>query len=111
MYPGFKDRGTMPFGFFAPPARSALNDSEEMKSMGSSLWWGKMILIAFFSLFFLIFGIENLIGAFHLKNPLEFIMYYFSASLMILVSIVGILYPAFQVHAHLSQGKNHPNEK
>jgi hypothetical protein len=79
--------------------------------MGSGLWWGKMILIALFSLFFLIFGIGNLVGAFHLTNPLEFIMYFFSASLMILVSIVGILYPAFQVHAHLSLGKNHSDEQ
>ena len=79
--------------------------------MGSGFWWGKMILIALFSLFFLIFGIETLIGAFHLTNPLEFIMYFFSASLMILVSIVGILYPAFQVHAHLSLEKNHSDEK
>jgi hypothetical protein len=30
---------------------------------------------------------------------------------MILVSIVGILYPAFQVHAHLSLGKNHSDEQ
>jgi hypothetical protein len=42
---------------------------------------------------------------------LEFIICFFSASLMILVSIVGILYPAFQVHAHLSLEKNHPDEK
>jgi hypothetical protein len=78
--------------------------------MGSGLWWGKMILIAFLSLFFLLFGIGNLVGAFHLTNPLEFIMYFFSASLMILFSIVGILYPAFQVHAHLTQEKNHHDE-
>ena len=78
--------------------------------MGSGLWWGKMILIASFSLFFLLFGIGNLIGAFQLTNPLEFIMYFFSASLMILLSIVGILYPAFQVHAHLTQKKSHSDE-
>jgi hypothetical protein len=82
-----------------------------MKSMGSYFWWGKMILIGFFSLFFLVFGIETLIGAFHLKNPLEFIMYFFSASLMILVSIVGILYPTFQVHAYLKAGKVYHDEK
>lgn len=67
--------------------------------MGSCLWWGKNVIIAVFSLFFLIFGIETLIGAFNLKNPLEFIMYFFSSSLMVLVSLVGILYPTFQVHA------------
>lgn len=79
--------------------------------MGSALWWGKMILIVLLSLFFLALGIENLIGAFHLKNPLEFIMYFFSATFMILVSIVGILYPVFQVRAHLSLENNHHDEK
>jgi hypothetical protein len=82
-----------------------------MKSMGSYFWWGKMILLGFFSLFFLLFGIETLIGAFNLKNPLEFIMYFFSASLMILVSIVGILYPIFHVHSYLKAGKVYHDEK
>jgi len=67
--------------------------------MGSCLWWGKNILIAIVSLFFLLFGTETLIGSFSLKNPLEFIIYFFSSSFMVLVSIVGIIYPAFQVHA------------
>jgi hypothetical protein len=66
--------------------------------MGPCLWWGKNIVIAVFALFFLVFGIETLVGSFHLKNPLEFIMYFFSASLMILVSLVGIVYPTFQIH-------------
>lgn len=67
--------------------------------MDLCLWWGKNILIAFFALFFLVFGIESLMGSFLLKNPLEFIMYFFSASFMILVSLVGILYPALKIHA------------
>jgi len=70
-----------------------------------------MILIGIFSLFFLVFGIETLIGAFHLKNPLEFIMYFFSASFMILVSLVGILYPVFQVHAYLKTGRVNHDKK
>lgn len=79
-----------------------------MKVMRSGFWWGKLVLIGLFSLFFLVFGVETLIGSFQLKNPLEFIMYFFSASLMILVSIVGILYPVFQVHAYLKSGKGTP---
>ena len=71
--------------------------------MHHSFWWLKMIVIACFSVLFFIFGIETLIGAFHLKNPLEFIMYFFSASLIILVSIVGILYPGFKVYAHVKK--------
>jgi hypothetical protein len=30
---------------------------------------------------------------------MEFIMYFFSSSFMVLVSLVGLIYPAFQVHA------------
>lgn len=81
-----------------------------MNFMGSCFWWVKMILLGLFSLFFLIFGVETLIGAFNLKNPLEFIMYFFSASLMILVSIVGILYPAFQFHAYYKSVRVHRDE-
>jgi zinc transporter ZupT len=84
---------------------------EEKTFMGSYFWWGKMTLVGLLSLFFFILGIETLIGAFHLKNPLEFIMLFFSAGFMILVSLVGILYPAFQVHTHLKKGKVNHDEK
>jgi hypothetical protein len=70
-----------------------------MRSMGSSFWWAKNILIMMLSLFFLVFGIETLIGSFHLKNPLVFIVYFFSGSFITLVSVVGIIYPTIQVHA------------
>jgi hypothetical protein len=73
--------------------------------MGSGFWWVKIIIMGLFSLFFLILGTETLIGAFHLKNPLEFIMYFFSASFMILVSIVGVLYPIFQIHSYFKDEK------
>ena len=73
--------------------------------MGSCFWWGKNILIALSAFFFLAFGIETLIGSFLLKNPLEFIMYFFSSSLMVLVSLAGILYPTFQVHAFFKTRK------
>ncbi|EKD21923.1 MAG: hypothetical protein ACD_87C00267G0002 [uncultured bacterium] len=73
--------------------------------MGSYIWWGKNILLGVLSVFFLIFGIETLIGAFKLNNPLVFIMYFFSASFMILVSLVGIIYPAFKIHAWLRPRK------
>jgi hypothetical protein len=72
---------------------------KEIRSMRSCLSWGKNIVIAIFSFFFLVFGIETLVGAFYLKNPLEFIIYFFSSSLMVLISLVGIMYPAFQIHA------------
>lgn len=74
--------------------------------MNLCLWWGKNILIVLFASFFLVFGIETLIGSFLLKNPIEFIMYFFSASFMILVSVAGILYPTFQIHAFLKTRKS-----
>lgn len=85
-----------------------LNDLQKIMKMDLCLWWGKNILIAFFSLFFLVFGIETLMGSFLLKNPLEFIMYFFSASFMVLVSLVGILYPTLKIHA-LYKTRKHSN--
>ena len=60
------------------------------------LIWIKNIAILLVSLFFLISGINTLLGAFKLNNPLEFLMYFFSASLLILVCIVGIIYFVFR---------------
>ena len=85
--------------------------SKEHNCTGSSLWWGKMILILIFSLFFLMFGIENLVGAFQLKNPLEFIASFFSSSLMILVSLVGVIYPVLRVHSCIKIYKTGNDEK
>ena len=56
------------------------------------LIWIKNVVVLLVSLFFLIIGINLLLGSYNLKNPLEFVMYFFSASLLILVCIVGIIY-------------------
>ena len=58
----------------------------------NSLKWIKNILILALSLFFLIIGVNTLIGSYRVNNPMEFLMYFFSASLLILVCIVGIIY-------------------
>ncbi len=59
--------------------------------------WTKNVMILALSVFFLMFGINMLIGSYHLKSPLEFVIYFFSASLMILICIVGILYFFFRL--------------
>ncbi len=69
-----------------------------------------MILIAFLSLFFFAFGVETLIHTFSMKNPLEFIMYFFSASLMTLVSLVGVVYTVTHVHAFFKSGAGPDSE-
>lgn len=49
------------------------------------------------SLFFLAVGINTLVGSFNLNNPMEFLMYFFSASLLILVCLVGLIYVFFRL--------------
>jgi hypothetical protein len=46
-----------------------------------------------------------------MKNPYEFIMYFFSSSLIILISIVGIIYPAFHLRAALKLHTKAENDK
>jgi len=55
------------------------------------------ILIGILSLFFLFWGITLLFSAYNLKNPLEFIMLFFSSNFIILISGAGILYAAFRL--------------
>lgn len=71
--------------------------------MMTILIWIKNIAILLVSLFFLISGINTLLGSFKLNNPQEFLMYFFSASLLILVCIVGIIYFVFRFFPNKQQ--------
>ena len=53
----------------------------------NALIWIKNIVILLFSVFFLIIGVNTLLGSYSVKNPFEFVMYFFSACLLILVCI------------------------
>lgn len=79
--------------------------------MRSWLWCLKNIFIALFSLFFLVFGINSLMATYSIKNPYEFFMYFFSSSLIILISIVGIIYAAFRIRAAMKLHKMAENGK
>jgi len=59
--------------------------------------WIKNIVILILSLFFLIIGVNTLISCYRLNNPFEFVMYFFSASLLILVCIAGLIYLFFLI--------------
>lgn len=61
-------------------------------------WWFQIIAIGLVSLFFLVYGIEMLVGAYSLKNPMDFMMFFFSASFMILVSAVGLVFSFFRIY-------------
>ena len=58
--------------------------------------WIKNVAVLLLSLFFLIIGVNTFLGSFNLNNPIEFVMYFFSSSLLILVCIVGIIYFVFR---------------
>jgi len=58
--------------------------------------WIKNFAVLILSLFFLIIGVNTFLGSFKLNNPIEFLMYFFSSSLLILVCVVGIIYFIFR---------------
>ncbi|MCG8687284.1 MAG: hypothetical protein MI892_20570 [Desulfobacterales bacterium] len=50
-------------------------------------WWVAQVIFLLVSLFFTVFGIDLLIGAYSLEDPFSFIMTFFAASFMILISL------------------------
>ncbi len=50
-------------------------------------WWLLQILLSAVCCFFLLFGIDLLIGSYQLKDPYSFIMTFFSSSFIILISL------------------------
>ncbi len=54
-------------------------------------WWFFQILMIIISIFFTIFGIDLLIGAYSINNPFNFIMIFFSSSFIILISLTLLL--------------------
>ncbi len=69
------------------------------------IFWIKQITIALFSLFFLSFGVYLFLSAYGMKNPHEFIMTFFGSNLIILISLVGLIYPAVRIFLHLKSLK------
>ncbi|MCF8045747.1 MAG: hypothetical protein K9J83_07785 [Desulfarculaceae bacterium] len=50
-------------------------------------WWTFQLTFTIISIFFAIFGVDLLIGSYSLDNPFSFIMTFFAASFMILISL------------------------
>ena len=51
------------------------------------VWWIIQVLMLLVSGFFLVFGIDLLMASYTLDNPYNFIMTFFSASFIILISL------------------------
>ncbi len=61
----------------------------------SLFWWVRQILLTLVGCFFLLFGVEILIGAYGLNDPFSFILTFFASNLIILISavlIIGFIY-------------------
>ncbi len=50
-------------------------------------WWIFQVIMTFVSGFFLIFGFDLIIGSYSLNDPFSFIMTFFAASFVILISL------------------------
>jgi hypothetical protein len=56
-------------------------------------WWARFFFFAAVAVFFLEFGIEEMVRAYRTKNPYDFLGTFFAASFIILIS--GTLLVAF----------------
>lgn len=80
-----------------------------MIPMNPYLWWFTKLIVAIASLFFLAVGIETLVASYSLENPIEFVMYFFSSSMLIMVCIVGLIYSGTRIVSRL-RGEVHENQ-
>lgn len=55
------------------------------------IWWTAQVLCILISLFFLVFGVDLIRGAYGLNDPFSFIMTFFAASFIILISLTLVL--------------------
>ncbi len=67
--------------------------------MPSALWWICQIGLVGAGAFFLLFGIQLLVGAYRLDNPFNFVMTFFASNLIILISatvVAGLVIRMFK---------------
>ncbi len=68
-------------------------------------WWPLQIVLTLLSLFFAFFGINLLMGAYQLQDPFSFIMTFFAACLMILISLtlaIGFIIKMIRVYRQVN---------
>jgi hypothetical protein len=59
--------------------------------MFNIFWWVRQVILIFVGCFFIAFGILLLVSAYKMNDPYSFIMAFFSANLMILISATLVL--------------------
>ncbi|MBF0258404.1 MAG: hypothetical protein HQK62_06135 [Desulfamplus sp.] len=72
-------------------------------------WWILQTALTLISIFFILFGINLLMGSYTLKDPFNFIMTFFAASLMILISLTlaaGFIIKMVRVYKNLNSNQH-----
>ena len=70
-------------------------------------WWIIQVVMVLTSVFFLIFGLDLLRAAYGLGDPFQFIMTFFAASFIILISLalgISFLIKMVRVYRQLKEG-------
>ena len=70
-------------------------------------WWIIQVVMVLTSVFFLIFGLDLLRAAYALGDPFQFIMTFFAASFIILISLalgISFLIKMVRVYRQLKEG-------
>ncbi len=73
-------------------------------------WWIGQLVLTGIAGFFVWFGIAVLVGAYGLGDPFSFIMSFFAASLIILISLVMVMAFVLRMwrRRHDARIRNHP---
>ncbi len=75
--------------------------------MFSIFWWVRQVILILLGCFFTAFGILLLISAYGMEDPYSFMMAFFAANLMILISATLVLgFVLRMIKAYRLSGKN-----
>jgi len=78
--------------------------------MSILFWWIRHIVLILIGSFFLYYGIQLLIGSYDLNDPFVFIMTFFAANFIILISATLIFGFAYRMVTALRQSKKNEDD-
>jgi len=78
--------------------------------MSKLFWWIRHVVLILIGAFFLYYGIQLLIGSYDLKDPFVFIMTFFAANFIILISATLVFGFAYRIVMALRRSKKSDSE-
>jgi len=73
--------------------------------MAGMFWWIRQVVLILIGAFFLYYGIQLLISSYDLKDPFIFIMTFFAANFIILISATIVFGFAYRIVIAFRQSK------